>query len=353
MDEHQRPVDPHLPATPPDLPSLSEDEWVAEMRKILGGEMPGVRLGVGDDAALVDAGDRLVILTADMLIEGVHFRLETISARDLGYKAIAVNVSDVAAMGGSPRYGLVSAAFPSHTDLGWLVELYGGIRDASAEYAMAVVGGDTSRADRVVLSVALTGEVTKAGAVTRAGARPGDRLVVTGALGASAGGLRLAEANAEEARRAIASDWGRHLLAAHVRPRARVGEGQTLAACGATAMMDISDGLALDLSRLCRESGVGAVVEQARVPVSPSLGPLAEVVPIDPMELALSGGEDYELLAAMPRDTVDLAASKLRDRFGTSLTEVGEIRAGDGVVIVEADGTERPLEPAGWDHFAS
>src|SRR5437667_11502299 len=165
MDEHQRPVDPHLPATPPDLPSLSEDEWVAEMRKILGGEMPGVRLGVGDDAALVDAGDRLVILTADMLIEGVHFRLETISARDLGYKAIAVNVSDVAAMGGSPRYGLVSLGLPSDVDAAWVVELYGGVRDGAAEYALAVVGGDTSRADRVVVAVAMTGEVGKGAAV--------------------------------------------------------------------------------------------------------------------------------------------------------------------------------------------
>jgi thiamine-monophosphate kinase len=117
--------------------------------------------------------------------------------------------------------------------------------------------------------------------------------------------------------------------------------------------MDLSDGLALDLSRLCLESGVGAAVEIARLPVSPALGQLTKVLPIDPMQLALTGGEDYELLAALPAAAVGGAASKLRERFGTPLTDVGEIRKGDRLVLVEDDGSERPLEAVGWDHFAS
>ena len=128
---------------------FTEDELVATIRKLLAGDAPGVELGIGDDAALVDMGDRLAILTTDMLVEGVHFR-RTIAPRDLGYKAIAVNVSDVAAMGGSPRYGLVSVGLAEDEEIGWIVELYGGVRDAAAEYGMAVVGGDTSRADRIV-----------------------------------------------------------------------------------------------------------------------------------------------------------------------------------------------------------
>ena len=331
---------------------LTEDEWVAEIRKILGDEAPGVRLGVGDDAALVQIGDREAILTTDLLVEGVHFRLDTISPRDLGYKAVVVNVSDVAAMGGSPRYGLASVAVPPAIEPGWLVELYGGIRDAATEYATAIVGGDTSRSERIVLSVAVVGEAVKGRAVTRSGGQPGDRLVVTGALGASAGGLRLAEAEPEVVRPAIASDWGRALLAAHVRPQARVGEGQTLCACGATAMIDVSDGLALDLTRLCRESGVGAVLQLARLPVSPALAKLAEVIAVEPLDLALAGGEDYELLAALPADAVEGAATQLLERFGTSLTVVGEMRSTQGVVLVEADGSERSLETLGWDHFA-
>jgi thiamine-monophosphate kinase len=331
---------------------FTEDELVAAVAKILAGEGTGVRLGIGDDAALVEAGDRTVILTTDVLVEDVHFRRGAISARDLGYKAIAVNVSDIAAMGGSPRYALVAAALPRDIQIAWVVELYGGIRDAAAEYAMAVVGGDTSVSDRIVVSVTVTGEVARNGAVTRAGARAGDRLVVTGQLGASAGGLRLAEADPESVRPIIGSGWARALLAAHVRPQARVGEGQTLAQSGATAMMDLSDGLAIDLGRLCRASGVGAVVDLSRVPIAPELAPLAGILPIDPLHLALSGGEDYELLAALPIQAVEPARAVLRERFGTRLTEIGEVRREEGLVALLEDGSERPLEPEGWNHFA-
>src|SRR5207249_2709727 len=184
---------------------------------------------------------------------------------------------------------------PADVDVAWVVEVYGGIRDAAGEYAMAVVGGDTSRADRVVISMAVTGEVAPEGTVLRSGARPGDRVVVTGALGAAAGGLRLSLAPAHDVGAAVVSEWGRALLAAQFRPVARVGEGQTLSQRGATAMMDISDGLALDLSRLCRESDVGAAIRLSAVPVAAGLDELAGVLSVDPLDLALSGGEDYEL----------------------------------------------------------
>lgn len=138
----------------------------------------------------------------------------------------------------------------------------------------------------------------------------------------------------------------------HLRPAARVGEGQTLAQSGATAMMDVSDGLAKDLGRLCEASEVRAAVVLADVPVALSLKELADVLPdVDPLTLALEGGEDYELLATMPPAAVSGAASKLAERFGTQLTDVGEIREGRGLVAIESDGTERPLEPRGWDHF--
>ncbi|MGH2555516.1 MAG: thiamine-phosphate kinase [Actinomycetota bacterium] len=334
------------------MAGFTEDELIGVIRRLLAEDTPGVVLGLGDDAALVEMGSHLGILTSDMLVEGIHFDRETVSANDLGYKALAVNVSDVAAMGGSPRYGMVSLGLPEEVEASWVVELYGGLRDAAGEYAMAVVGGDTSRSERLVVSVAVTGEVARGGAVTRSGARPGDRVVVTGALGASAGGLKLLQAPPHDVAPTVASDWGRTLLNSHLRPAARVGEGQTLAQSGATAMMDVSDGLAKDLGRLCEASEVRAAVVLADVPVALSLKELADVLPdVDPLTLALEGGEDYELLATMPPAAVSGAASKLAERFGTQLTDVGEIREGRGLVAIESDGTERPLEPRGWDHF--
>jgi thiamine-monophosphate kinase len=332
---------------------FTEDEIVAVMRRLLAADDPEVGLGVGDDAALVQLGDRLGILTVDMLVEGVHFDLRTTSARDLGYKAIVVNVSDVAAMGGSPRYGLVALAMPAATDARWVVELYGGMREAAGEYALSLVGGDTSRGDRVVLSVTVTGEVMANGAVTRGGARPGDLIVVTGTLGASAGGLALMASNDPSVRRAASASWGRELMAAHLRPTARVGEGQTLAQAGATAMMDLSDGLATDLPRLCRESGVGASLRLAALPVAAGLGHLAKVIDAEPLRLALAGGEDYELLATLPPESVAAATSKLKQRFGTPLTVIGEITRGTSLVAVRPDGAEEPMPEGGWDHFGN
>ena len=329
----------------------TEEELVAAIRRMLSGDAPGVVVPIGDDAAVVEGTRHQQILTTDLLIEGVHFELETISAHDLGYKAVVVNVSDVAAMGGSPRYGLASLGVPESIEAPWVVELYAGMREAADEHAMALVGGDTSRADRVVVSVTVTGEISEGRAVGRAGARPGDRLVVTGRLGAAAGGLRLAKAEPDSVMDVLGTDWARELVRALERPVARVGEAQALAASGATAMMDLSDGLSLDLHRLCRESGVGAVVRATDLPVAPEVEQLAARLGGDPRVPALHGGEDYELLAALPADAVAGAREALMERFGTELTEIGEIAEGDGVLL-ETEAGRQPLEPRGWDHFA-
>jgi len=332
----------------------SEDELVALLRKLLADDSPGVRLGPGDDAALVEMGDHLAVLTTDMMVEGVDFERRTISPTDLGYKALSASVSDVAAMGGSPRFGLVSLGLPTEVEASWVVELYGGLREAAGEYAMSIVGGDTSRADGVVVSVAIVGEVAMGQAILRSGASPGDRIVVTGSLGAAAGGLRIAEAPPHSVASVAGSEWGRELLAAQYRPVARVGEGQALARAGATSMIDVSDGLALDLSRLCRESSVGARLSLDRLPAALGLELLPAVLPdVEPMALVLSGGEDYELLVTLPPEAVEPVTERLREAFGTPLTDIGEIVAGSELVAVEADGTERPLEATGWDHFAS
>jgi thiamine-monophosphate kinase len=331
---------------------LSEDELVDAIRKVLSGESPGVIVGLGDDAAVVEAGSGSQVLTTDMLVEGVHFDRGLLSARDLGAKSIVVNVSDVAAMAASPRYALVSLGIPSYVDAAWVIELYGGMREACAEYALALVGGDTNRAENVVVSVTVVGEVAPGHEVTRAGARPGDLIVVTGSLGGAAGGLALSRAHPTKVSRALGTAWGRELLNALARPVARVGEGQTLAQAGATAMIDLSDGLAKDLSRLCAESRVGAKVELGRVPVSQALLPAAELLGFDALDVAMSGGEDYELLATIDLTHLERARQELDGRFGVTLTDVGVI-TDEGLVAVDRQGHESVLTPKGWDHFSS
>ncbi|MGH2580234.1 MAG: thiamine-phosphate kinase [Actinomycetota bacterium] len=331
---------------------LTEDELVEAFRKVLSGELPGVQVGIGDDAAVVEPGTGSTVLTTDMLVEGVHFERSSISARDLGAKSIVVNVSDLAAMGASPRYAMVSLGIPADVDAAWVMELFGGMRAACDEYALALVGGDTNRADAGVIAVAVVGEVGSGHAVTRSGARPGDILVVTGSLGAAAGGFLLSRVDPAKLLQALAEPWGRELLDAQARPVARVGEGQTLAQAGATAMMDLSDGLAKDLSRLCAASGVGTRLELPRLPVAPALLQAAEFLEVDPRELALAGGEDYELLATIDLTNLSRARGDLHERFGVTLTDVGVIIDG-GLVAVDAEGRESPLEPKGWDHFVT
>ncbi|HEU4356034.1 MAG TPA: thiamine-phosphate kinase [Actinomycetota bacterium] len=330
---------------------LTEDELIQEIRRLLSGEEPGVVVGLGDDAAVVESGSGASVLTTDMLIEGVHFERDAISPRDLGAKAIVVNVSDMAAMAASPRYALVSIGLTPDVEAAWVVELYGGMRAACDEYALALVGGDTNRSPAIVLSVTVVGEVTPRRAVTRSGAQPGDVIVVTGALGAPAGGLVLSRVEPARAAVCLSEPWGRDLVDSLARPVARVGEGQTLAQAGATAMMDLSDGLAKDLGRLCLASGVGARVELDRVPVAGSLRAGAATLGVDPLELAIGGGEDYELLATIDTTAVERARSELDDRFGTRLTEIGMVVDREGLVAVDSEGRTRPLELSGWDHF--
>ena len=301
---------------------LSEDELLEAIRRVLSGSGPEVRVGPGDDAAVLAPLAGELVVTTDAMVEGVHFDTGLTSARDLGYKAVVVNVSDIAAMAASPRAAVCALTLPREVDAAWTMELFGGMREACDEHALWLVGGDLSHGPVISVTVTVTGEVAPGRAVRRDGAKPGDLLVVTGALGAAAAGLRAARAG----------DVSHpELLRAHFRPVARVGEAHVLARHGATAMIDVSDGLGLDLSRLCAASEVGARMLLADVPVA--------------------GGEDYELLATLPPEGLEPARGELRETFGVALTAIGEVVEGLALVAVDADGDERPLEPEGWDHF--
>jgi thiamine-monophosphate kinase len=315
---------------------VSEDELLHAIRRVLSGAGPGVRVGVGDDAAVVAPGSGDLVLTTDVLVEGTHFTRGTAGPRDVGYKAIAVNVSDIAAMAASPRWALCALTLSDAVDAAWVMELLGGMREACDEYALWLVGGNLARGPEVTVAVTVTGEIAQGRALTRSGACVGDRIVVTGALGGSAAGLRL---SATPARSLDAP--GRAAIARHLRPVARVGEAGLLAGHGATALMDLSDGLAVDLGRLCEASGVGARLQTDQIPIAPGAT----------LQEALSGGEDYELLCTLPEVAVEDARVALREGFGVALSSVGVVSAHRGLVAVGPDGLASPLGPAGWDHF--
>lgn len=330
-----------------DLSDLGE---AALVRRLVG-RLPqgeGVLLGPGDDAAALAWPDgRAILATADLLVEGQHFDLAYSAPADVGYKALAVNVSDVAAMGGEPRFALVSIGAGRGTQVAVLEELYEGLAQAGSAYGVSVVGGDTVRSDALVVSVALLGAAPPGGPVGRAGARPGDLACVTGALGAAAAGLALLRAATTDPHAPGLLERHPNLAAAHRRGRARPSEGRAAAAAGARAMIDVSDGLSTDLGHVCDASGVGVEVAAAGIPLAPGVAEVAAWLGEEAVRLALDGGDDGELVIAVaPQDERAVADAV----FPTPLARVGVFTEG-GRALVAADGARAELRPTGWDPF--
>lgn len=321
-----------------DLSELGEFGLIERFRSLLGAPPEG-EVWIGDDAAVLRAPGGTILFTADLLVQGVHFDLSWTSPQDLGWKAIAVNCSDVAAMGGTPRRALVSLCVPPGTDSGFLEGLYAGMRECCDSFGLAVAGGDISRAPVLVVSVALLGNPAGRRVIERRGARPGDAVCVTGCLGASAAGLALLQAGF-----APRADLAR----AHLRPTPRVREAEVLRGFLPSAMIDVSDGFAADLAHVCAASGVGARVDAAALPLADLAGlPVA----LDPLQLALQGGEDYELCFTIDASRAQAAAAEVLARTGTPVHVVGTVTAtGGGVQLARGDAMA-PLEPAGWDHL--
>jgi thiamine-monophosphate kinase len=320
------------------LSDIGEFGLIERLRALVGEPSEG-ELWVGDDAAVLRAPAGTIFFTSDLMIEGIHFDLEIIGPEDLGYKAIAVNISDVAAMGGTPRRALVALGIRPTIEVDWVESVYKGMRECSDAFGMAVAGGDISRSDCLVIAVALIGNPAGRRVIERKGARPGDLICVTGVLGASAAGYRLLRAGVRERE---------DLRRAHLRPTPRVREVEVLRRHLPTAMIDVSDGFSADLGHICGQSDVGAVVEADRIPVVDLSG-----VELDrePLELALSGGEDYELVFTIPKERADRAAEDVYSKTGTRVSIVGEIvDKSRGRVLVQ-DGKEMTLEATGWDHL--
>jgi thiamine-monophosphate kinase len=302
---------------------MGEFELLALLRERLPAAGPQVHLGSGDDAAVTVPGGA-VATSVDALVEGVHFRRDTSSPRQIGRKAISTALSDLAAMGATPGEAYVWLGAPEEMDEAELLEVGEGLAAVAAETGTTVAGGDLTRAPVLSLAVTVTGHAPNPDDfVTRAGARPGDALVVTGELGGAAAGLVLIERASAEGLDAQAADA---LRRSQLDPTPRLAAGRALAAGGATAMIDISDGLAGDAGHIATASGALLAIDADALPIAPGVAAVAAAAERDPLELAASGGEDYELLAALPPDAVASAREALA-ALGTPLTAIGRVEA--------------------------
>ena len=328
----------------------SESEIIKRLRK-RAGVNDEVRLGIGDDAAVIKttAGKDL-IACCDLMVEGVHFRTEWTPPRLLGRKALAVNLSDVAAMGGVPKFAMMSIALPPKCSSAFIDELFLGVFELADKSGVSIIGGDTSSSrDSLFIDISVIGECQSGNAVTRRGARVGDRIYVSGSLGASALGLSLLEDGYRLNDLKDPTDAMRQqAILKHLTPEPQLKLGRAIGEAGlATAMIDISDGLSTDLSHILDESGCGAIIHSGNIPIAACLFSLASE--IDRVRLALQGGEEYELLfTARPESHRQVA--ELSEALGATLTTVGEITEEKGLQLARAAQLETIL-PSGFEHI--
>ncbi|HJX69772.1 MAG TPA: thiamine-phosphate kinase [Dehalococcoidia bacterium] len=297
-------------------------------------------VGIGDDAAAWRSGDSTLLATTDTLVQGVHFTAGN-TWGELGWKAMAINLSDIAAMGGIPQYALVSLSLPGDTEVDDVTQLYHGLAEAANQFKTAVVGGNISRAPVVVVTITLIGQAQTYGILTRSAAVPGDMIAVTGYLGSSAAGLRMLVHHLQFDPETVA-----FLRKAHLKPQPRIAEGQLLVRKGVQAAIDISDGLIADLGHVCKASGVGAMVKVNQVPLHPLV---RAAFPWESLSFALAGGEDYELLFTAGREVID----SVKEEADCPITVIGEMREKEGVTLIDKEGKSFPFKEKGWEHFAS
>ncbi len=314
----------------------SQDKQLASWQKLI--------IGIGDDAAAWHGDTSSQLATVDSLVQDVHFSFDVVSWKDLGWRAMVANLSDIAAMGGIPRYALVSLALPGNTEADDVTALYQGMTELTRQLEVAIVGGDVNRAPLVVITITILGSTGKYNHIlTRSAAVPGEQIAVTGYLGAAAAGLEMLTGQLQFDPETTAC-----LRNGFLHPYPRIAEGQLLVGQGVKTAIDISDGLVSDLSHICGASQVSARIEVDRVPIEPEV---RAGFGDKSLELALAGGEDYELLFTGSPEVV----AKVKKAASYPITVIGEIVAdrGGGVILVDRQGNPFHLHKTGWEHFAT
>ncbi len=331
-------------------PILTEDALIASLRDALGRPPRALRVGIGDDAAVWKTpGSHLSVLTTDMLVDDVHFRMASTTPEDLGAKALAVNLSDIAAMGARPAVAVIALGVTPSVDTEWLRRLYRGMAALARTSQCAIAGGDVVRAPALTIGVTIAGHVRPSRLRLRSGAKSGDLIAVTGPLGRAAAGLHVLDRDLAASLAPLHRDA---VCGAYLRPRPRLREGAFLGGATAVrAMMDISDGLSTDLGRMAAASGVDAVIDRRALVLDAAVCAAAVLTGDDPLRLTLDGGDDYELLVAIRKRSFANVARGLRSRCGVALTAIGAFEPGDGKVWLADESGRKPLLSGGYDHL--
>ena len=338
--------------------SLQEFALIRELKNQFAHHTAGLVQGIGDDAAVIEAVSPIWWhLTTDLLTEGIHFDLKSASPESIGYRAAIANLSDLAAMGAAPRYLLISLAVPKQVSQSHIYTFYRGMMKACRPYDVALIGGDTSASKAgLFLSITLLGTTAQHRALFRDGAQVGDQIYVSGTLGDSLAGLRLlahgkSPRSSEKKRPQLSHFHRRFLIRRHLQPTARVAEGQWLNNGRlASSAIDLSDGLSGDLRHICDESGVGAEVEIDRLPLSSACRAYAKACGVSPVQLAITGGEDYELLFTASSRSRSTLERQARAR-GYHITRIGTIRPKRFGIQMTSQGRTQPLPPTSYEHF--
>ena len=299
-------------------------------------------IGIGDDAAAWHSDASVQLATIDSMVQGVHFSLDTVTWKELGWKSLAINLSDIAAMGGVPRYALVALALPEDAEVDDVAGLYEGMIGLAGQFRVAIIGGNVSRSPVVSVTITVLGNSLNNEILKRSTARPGDTIAITGYPGSAAAGLEMLTHKLQ-----FGAESATYLRSAFMRPKPRITEGQLLLKLGITTTIDTSDGLLADLRHVCEASGVGARVNIARLPIHPAV---SNNFGERTRELALSGGEDYELLFTGSAEIIE----RVKAEMEYPVTAIGEITAGEPgkISLLDADG--RPVKidkTTGWEHF--
>ncbi|MEA1964456.1 MAG: thiamine-phosphate kinase [Candidatus Aerophobetes bacterium] len=326
------------------LSQVGEFELIKQIRSNLPASQKEVVVGVGDDAALIRVSpQKFLLFTTDTLVENVHFKWDYTSPFQIGWKALAVNISDIAAMGGKPTYCLISLAISGDVEKSLVNELYKGLKKIASLYKIEITGGDLVYSPVFMVTICLLGEADKDNFVLRSGAKKGDLIYVTGDLGASKAGLVCLE-NLKKNRRKEAPFIKKHLM-----PYPKLKEGQQIAKNKlSNAMIDISDGLVSDLFHIAEESGVGAIIQEEKITLNPSVRKLAREIKASALNWALYGGEDYELLFTVPKDKKRMVEETLS--FSPIL--IGEVvDKKEGISLIDTSGKRIELKGRGYDHF--